>query len=332
VRAPVVRRHFAATCAFLLGAGLSTIGALLYRGRHAWYGQHGRAGALLALGLLASALLAAALLGWLRARSQRTLLSTWCPTLGAIALIAGAFVVHARAQPSGAEARRALAEGDLARAERVVDALRTQALAPSVLDVLRDDIVLARMERAARLEDKLALAAHAPRFTSTREPRMHRQLVAALTPRATEARRANDAPSLERLASAVAAHLPTEAHALRVDAATIAARACLQRDDVACAERAASTLSQLDASEPRLRIEARLVTIYRERLDEALTQVTRARTDAVLRAQLTAALGLCEKLEALHAPVPPPTCVVVARQLARLAPEAEPPAVADRAG
>lgn len=315
VRAPVVRRHFAASCAFLLGAALSTSAAIMHRTEHAWHREHGHAGALVALGLGASALLGISLLGWLRARSQRTVLSTVFPSAGALLLAFAAFALHTRAQPSLSEAQRALTAGDLPRTELTLDALTARGEAPAAVVVLRDDVRLTRMANAD-FAHQLALARAEP-WSSARGPRMKSLVRESLEPQAIAARRASDPAALRVLSSEVAPLLPEAAQALTADAAAIAARVCLQREDTACAEQALLELGKLGANDVRARVHARVVEILNARLEQRLAETTRAGSASVLHDRLAEAHSLCTRLDALGKPAPRATCMMVARSLAR---------------
>lgn len=319
-RAPLVRRQLVAGCGVVLGVTLSAISTLLYALQHPWFVRYGQAGLALALGLAASAMTGAALLGWLRARSNRTALSTWCPSLGAFVLAAGASALLATVEPSVVEARVALARGDLEHAALTVDALASPDCSPEERAILLDDIRLARMRSADSLLAKVAIASSAP-WTEARRAPMQAVLRRAAQGPIAEARGGRDGDdvrALLRLARALGNLLPTEARGLAVEATTRTADRCLARSDLACLERAAQELRHLRAEPERTRIHGALVALVRRDFERALAALTRAPSAQVLLVHTTAAVAHCTHLMALDAPLPRSTCLVLQRALERM--------------
>jgi len=316
LRAPLVRRSVVARTAALLGASASIIAAVLYRAQHPWFAKYGPDGTALLIGFLASALLGTALLGWLRARPSRTAWSTWCPTAGAIALTFVCTALLTSAQPSVADARDALQRRDLERAALTADAL--SALGRQVGDhqTLRDDIRLARMRQIGDLERKVKLASTGT-WSRSREPTMRSAVLTAMEPLAERARKKGDGATLTQLSAIVAPVLPSAAHALAVESAALANRACLARVDIVCLEQSAGELGRLGAIGLRERSRQALIGILQERFERALLAVSRSRSVVVELQHLTEASELAQKLDTFGAPLKRSVRVMLSRGLSR---------------
>ncbi|MEY4513176.1 MAG: hypothetical protein RLZZ450_5298 [Pseudomonadota bacterium] len=316
VREPLVRRSVVARSAALLGAIASAIVAFSYREQHPWFAKYGPDGTALLLGLMASLLLGAALLGWLRARPSRTALSTWCPTAGALLLTAAFTALLSSAQPSVADARDALHKRDLERATLTADALSALGRAVPENQALRDDIRLARMDDTRDLPRKVKLASSGP-WSLSRQPAMRSVVLQAMEPLAERARQKGDGAALRELSALVSPVLPSAAHALAVEAAALASRACLAKVDLVCIERSAAELGRLGAVALRDRSRQALLAILHERFERAVAAVARSRTVRVELALLTEASELASKLETLGAPLKRSLTVMVERGRAR---------------
>jgi hypothetical protein len=318
VREPLVRRSVVARSAVALGALASLVAALSYREQHPWFAKYGPDGTALLLGLLASLLLGTALLGWLRARASRTALSTWCPTAGALLLTAAFTALLSSAQPSVADARDALHKRDLERAALTADALSALGRAVPENQALRDDIRLARMTDARDLGRKVKLATSGP-WSLSRQPAMRSVVLEAMEPLAERARSQGDGAGLRELSAQVAPVLPSASHALAVEAAALASRACLAEVDLACIEHSAAELGRLGAIGLRDRSRHALLVLLNERFERAVAAVAHSRTVGVELQHLTEALELAGKLETLGEPQKRSVTVVLERGRVRAA-------------
>jgi hypothetical protein len=315
VRTPLRRRATAAAVALLLGSLLSSIFVLVYRAQHPWFASYGESGRLLSAGLLGSALIAVALLGFLRARGARTLLSTWCPAAAAILLLVSASSLLGT-QPSVAFARAALARHDLPRALLTAQALQALALPLDDRETLLEDIHLSRIEAAHDLNGKLGLASGRS-WSGAGHAQLRADILGSVERDAALARKAGDEVALVRLAGAIAPMLPADSRGLAREAAAMRTRACLDRGDVPCVERCLQELARLRAGDLVAPTQKALAALLRERLERIQIALLRARNVQATWSQLTEAVALCDKLTALGTPPKPPLRLVLERALVR---------------